>query len=452
MGLLQVGGIISVPDIPLMLFVVLFFLAYRRYSRNQGLFETILVGVTVAGMLYSKYHGILVVFFTLLSNFKLVRKWQTWLAALVALLLFMPHLYWQFMHDNPSVRYHLYERNAAYYKFEYTMEYVIGQILLAGPLIGWLLLWAGSRKVAVSDTEKALKWCLFGIYGFFLLSTFKGRVEANWTAPAFIPLVVLSHQYLTDHTAASRWVYRLFIPSLMIVLLVRLYMIVDMKPYSLFPKDEFHKNREWSEAVLAKAVGSPVVFLNSYQRPSQFYFYSGIPSFGLNNIYYRRNNYNFWPLESRLIGRRVLVVSHEDHPFFRDKIHSARGVSSSAMVDPYFSFSQVDIRSSASIRCIDGRMSSVLSVKIPESEAMHEQYGRFDTAQIVLSIFKRDKKRSLLIQTGARLRSVRNGSIEVDFKMPAEIGPGHYKARWGINTAIPGSPSLNSSGFEVEVR
>ena len=196
MGLLQIGGIIAVPDLPLLFFVALFFLAYKKFTISSSIWNTILLGLIVALMFYSKYHGILIVFFTLISNLKLFTRWQTYLAGLIALVLFFPHLYWQYQHNYPSVQYHLFERNAIDYRASFTIEFIIGQVLLAGPLIGWLLLWAAGKHKPASLTEKALRWCFFGIYGLFLVSTLKGQAEANWTVPAFVSLIVLSHQYL----------------------------------------------------------------------------------------------------------------------------------------------------------------------------------------------------------------------------------------------------------------
>jgi len=451
MGLMQIGGIIAVPDIPLMFFVVLFFLAYRRFLEQQGAMETILVGLTIAGMLYSKYHGILIVFFTLISNIRLFTKWQTYVAGILALALFSPHLFWQFQHDYPSFRYHLFERNASVYKTDYTFEYVFGQILMAGPLIGWLLLWAAAKKKVVSDLEKALKYSLFGIYAFFLLSTFKGRVEANWTAPAYIALIVLSHQYLTENLKAARWIYRLFIPSFLIVLMARVYMMIDIDPLPFFPKDEFHRNKEWSSIVHDKAAGKSVVFVNTYQRPSQYNFYSGDSAFGLNNIYYRRNNYNFWPLEQSLMGRSATVISHENYEYFTDTIHTPRGFIGSKVIDPFFSFSRVDIRTSSRLEVSEGRLIADLVVNIPLEFSTHRAYTRFDTAQIVLSIFKKDKKKATLIQTGSRLKDVHDGKLKVDLILPASFAAGDYQVKWGINTAIPGWPSLNSSGYQLVI-
>ena len=67
-----------------------------------------------------------------------------------------------------------------------------------------------------------MKWSLGGIYIFFLLSTFKGRVEANWTIPAFVALIVLSHQYILEKPIFKRWVYRSVPLTLLLVLVARI--------------------------------------------------------------------------------------------------------------------------------------------------------------------------------------------------------------------------------------
>jgi len=140
LAVLQLTGFVAVPDTPLIFFTALFFLCYRRFLRQASLLNTFLLGVVAAALLYSKYHAVLIVLFVLLSNLKLFRYYQTYLAGLIALLFFAPHLLWQYQHDWISFRYHLFESNVNPYKFSFTLEYLGGQILLAGPLAGIILL------------------------------------------------------------------------------------------------------------------------------------------------------------------------------------------------------------------------------------------------------------------------------------------------------------------------
>ncbi len=204
LAVLQVSGFVAVPDIPLIFFTALFFFLYKKFTGGHSLLNTFLLGTCVALLLYSKYHAVLIVFFTLLSNPKLFTRYQTYLAGIIALLLFTPHLWWQYEHNWVSFRYHLFESNVNAYKFRYTTEYILGQLLLAGPVAGFILLPAAWRYKPKNETEKALRFTMIGIYGFFLLSSFRGRVEGNWTSPAIVPLIVLAHQFLYEKTGCYR--------------------------------------------------------------------------------------------------------------------------------------------------------------------------------------------------------------------------------------------------------
>jgi hypothetical protein len=456
MAVLQIGGILAVPDMPLLFFVAMFFLSYRAFLRVPGIRQALLLGIVMALMLYSKYHGVLVICCTLLADITLLKRGKAWLAALVALLLFAPHLYWQYTHDFPSVRYHLFERNAGGYRFAYTWEFLAGQVLLAGPLLGWLLLWAAGRHKPADRLEKALQWTFFGVYGLFFLSTFRGRAEANWTIPAWVSLIVLSHQYLSARPAAARWVYRLWLPSFVLVLLLRVYLAVDIAPPAFLKKDEFHRTREWAEAVREKAAGRPVVFVNSYQRASQYWFYSGDTAFSLNNVYYRRNNYNFWPLEARLLGRDVLLCSPDDFGFFRDSIRNSRRPIGAAVASPYYAYSQVAFAGSGELRVSGNQRQGKqvldeLQVNIPLNLREHAAFTRFDTARIYLTVYARGRYPEIVIPADVRLRDAVAGKLRVQVQIPDSIAAGRYRARWGIGNPVPGWPSVNSSGLSLVV-
>ena len=139
-AVIQLMGFIAVPDTPLIFFTALFFWCYKKFITNSSLLHTLLLGIAVAFLFYSKYHAVLIVLFTLLSNIRLFTKYQTYLAGLLALLLFAPHLWWQYQHDWVSFRFHLLENNAHAYKPSFTTEYILGQLLLPGPLAGLVLL------------------------------------------------------------------------------------------------------------------------------------------------------------------------------------------------------------------------------------------------------------------------------------------------------------------------
>jgi hypothetical protein len=71
---------------------------------------------------------------------------------------------------------------------------------------------------------------LIGIYLIFLISSFRGKVEVNWTMPAIIPLIVLSHQFLIDKISWTKPLKIIAFVSLLLIIAGRIYLVVDIGP------------------------------------------------------------------------------------------------------------------------------------------------------------------------------------------------------------------------------
>lgn len=323
-AVLQISGFVAVPDIPLIFFTALFFWFYKRFLNNNGLLNAILLGTSIALLFYSKYHAVLIVLFTLLSNLRLLRKPQTYVAALVALALFAPHLWWQYEHDWVSFRYHLFESNVNRYKFSFTTDYIMGQLLLPGPIAGFILLPAAFMYRSKDKLERALKFTMVGVYAFFLLSSFRGRVEANWTSPVIVSLMVLSHQFLNERAGWRRWLIKLVPVTLVLVMFARIIMIVDVIPIREI-KTRYHAWKEWPKEMKKRTQGLPIVFSNSYQRASKYWFYSGQTTYSQNWYKERRNNYNFWPIEDSMLGKPNYFLDKYDLFRFPDSLETPIG-------------------------------------------------------------------------------------------------------------------------------
>lgn len=306
-AVLQIIGFVAVPDIPLMFFTALFFWVYKRYLQTASWTNVLLLGTVAACLLYSKYHAVLIFLFVVLSNWKLLRDGKIYLAGIIALLLFFPHLYWQYQHDWISFRYHLFESNVNPYKFSYTTDYILGQLALAGPIAGFLLWPAGFLYRSKNAFERGLKFTAVGTFLFFLLSTLKGKVEPNWTSSAIVPLMVLAHQFFQQKLSWRKWLIRLLPITIILVLAFRFIMIVDVIPAQPIV-EHYHGWKNWPEQLKKNTNGLPVVFNNSYQRASKYWFHTGIMTYSLNKFDERRNNYNFWPVEDSLLGKPVYIM------------------------------------------------------------------------------------------------------------------------------------------------
>jgi hypothetical protein len=342
LAIIQIGGILAVPDSPLIFFTALFFWCYKKFIENSTWLNTFLLGIVATCLLYSKYHGVLIVFFVLISNPKLFTNYKTYLAGIIALVCFVPHLLWQYNHDWVSFRYHLFESNVNPYKFSFTTEYIAGQLLLAGPIAGIIIVPAALLYRTKNSVEKALKFTLAGLYIFFLISSFRGRVEANWTSAAIVPLVILSHQFLYNRIKWRKILYYSLPITILLVLIVRVAMIKDILPIPAI-KERFHSWHTWPQEMKERTKGLPVAFNSSYQRASKYWFYSGQMTYSPNWYRGRKNNYNFWPVEDSLLGKPVYILDVYNLEQFRDSMNTPIGTVGYRYDSAYASFTKVKL-------------------------------------------------------------------------------------------------------------
>jgi hypothetical protein len=451
MAILQIGGIIAVPDLPLTFFVALFFLFYKRFCEKMSIPNTLLLAIIMALMLYTKYHAILIIFFTFLSNPKLALQYRAYIAAVIATALFSPHLYWQYQHAFPSAYYQLFERNANTYEIRFTLEYIIGQVLIAGPFMGWLILLAAFKYKPHDLFEKALQYSLVGIYVLFLISSLKGRVEANWTVPAFIPVIILSHQYLVGNIKWQRILIKSIPLTLVFVLALRIYMMLDIGPLKFVSKDEFHRSRDWADSIKKKTNGLPVVFINSYQFASKYWFYSGITAFSLNTPSGRRNNYNFWPIEDSLINRRIVALSPYDYTYYPDSIITPLGTTGMRVVDSFYSFSKLIISSPHTLLAKNGAIKKCrLEFTVPKNYLEVFKLSKLHAASVNLVII--DGNNTITqYSTNIMLSDIKKTEQSIVTNFNINLPRGSYTARYALPTSLSIDPSLNSTTVNLIV-
>ncbi len=314
--LLNVYSFITTPDAPLLFFSALFLLCYKQFLNRPGFANSFWMALCITGMFYSKYHGILLISFVVLSNPRLLLNRYFWLTAGITCLLFLPHLYWQYQHDWPSFRYHLNERLARRYRFSFTTDYLSGQLLVFGPFIS-LLFYATCYKLKIKD--QLLRTHLFIFAGtliFFLISSFKNTVEAHWTLIAVPSFISLFMWLIVNGTAKYRKTFQKFaLANIIIILLARVLFVVPHSPFTLIRHyHPFFYGEEWA-ATLHKEIGdTPVAFENSYVLPSLYtYYYPHTSAIDYNIKSYRKTNYNL-ENDCRLAGQKIWYYRHTREP------------------------------------------------------------------------------------------------------------------------------------------
>ena len=296
--LFHVYGFIATPDAALLFFTTLFFYAYKTYLGKETPVHTAALALSITALLYSKYHGVLPVFFTVLSNPKLLKKPSAWAAALLVLLLFSPHLWWQYQHDWPTFRYHLSERIASPYAIKKTVNYIAGQLLIWGPFTTIPALYfflKGHRSY--SQYERAHLFTFWGVFLFFFISSFRSTIEPHWTLVAGPSFIILLQGVLKRASLKLKKAYAaLSITTIFLLLAGRVLFMLPASPVKkLRAFDALANAPSWTEKLYRFAQGRPVVFFNSYRLPAIYqYYYPGAKTWGYNTVTYRKTQFNLF--------------------------------------------------------------------------------------------------------------------------------------------------------------
>lgn len=292
-ALLNVYGFITTPDTPLLFFFALFLWSYKHYLTKKNTLIYFTLAIAITGMMYSKYQGILIIFFIFLSNWKLVKDYKIWLVCFGALILYIPHIYWQYVNDFPSVRYHLYERaSVASYKFEYTLMHVVNAIAILG--FTFITIYKAFFK-GIKNKDifyRGLNSIVLGFFFFFLISSFRGHVQAQWIAPIMLPLILITFNYLIEHKKNIKLFCYLAMTNIAIILFAR---IIIAKEGIIPTKLDFHGNKQWTLKVKKLTKNSDKLFVNSFQNASIYWFYTKEKSHYQKNYLGRKNHYGFIP-------------------------------------------------------------------------------------------------------------------------------------------------------------
>ena len=299
--MLQLYGFIAVPDGPLMFSTALFLLTFKWFSENRRR-AWLWMGIAMALMAYSKYHGALVVLFALAANPRQLLRPALYSSGAVALLLLVPHLVWQYEHDWASFAYHLSGRNSVF-RPGYVVEFLANVLVVFNPFFVPLYVQAWRKVKPQTPVGRALKLLPVAFIVFFMLSSLRGYVQPQWVIVSCFGLVCVLFAYARRHPRTRRYVMRAGGVTVGLIVLVRLVMIFN--PLGI--RFEVFNNPESYAAIAAEADGRPVVFRYGYAVAAKYAFYTGGEAYCQPNIRYRTHQWQFRDDDSQFIGREVLV-------------------------------------------------------------------------------------------------------------------------------------------------
>ena len=304
----NIFGFIATPDAPLILFSAIFLIAYKRFLNDENWQNTLFLGFSMACVVYSKYHGGLLILLVIFSNLRLLKRPGFYIAIIMAFILFLPHLYWQYSNGFPSWKYHLIERVSGFNP-GHVPEYLLNQLVIHNPFILPVCIWLIIKNRSHNQFEKSLIFIFAGFLMFFFIASFRYHIEPQWTAIISVPMIIILFNNMSFKSGSEvfiKWITIILFPFF---LFVRIAFMVDFLPVS-YLKKEFHNTRKWANEISNLAGNRSVIFTNSYQNPSEYTFYTGKFATTLNNLNYRKTQYDLWDFEERVHGKEVLYVPH----------------------------------------------------------------------------------------------------------------------------------------------
>ncbi len=313
--MLQVYGIFTTPDVPLLLFGSLTLLAYQRFNKNDNFLNILIFSLCAAALMYSKYHGALLLVFIILSNLKLLFRPTFYLVGILALVLYAPHLYWQYSNDFPSFQYHLTDR-VTVREWWFVPEYLLNQVAIYNPLL-WLVIVPllkndivkfFTSKSQLPDFHRTLYFIAFGFLIFFFLVSLRFRhIEPQWTVLIVFPIIILAFEKAIIRPVFIKKIKRISWISVGLLLAFRLLLAF---PIFNFPAP-LHETQKNVKSVEKLAKGAPVIYLNSYQQASLHAFYAKNKYANCLNTSraWRDNQYSNWFLNTAIHEQDILIVN-----------------------------------------------------------------------------------------------------------------------------------------------
>lgn len=313
---LHINGFISTPDTPLLLFSGLFYWLFIRYVEKQSWRNALGLSVVVALLFYSKYHAVLIVFFSLLAVPQVFKRPSFYWIFLGSLVMYLPHILWQINHEYPSVKYHFFERNASEYELKFTLDYFLTQILFYGPfLLVPALLQAVRWRKQQTIATRVLAINMIGFLVFFLFNTRKDWVEVNWTLPILTPLMYFGYHFI--ETCQTRALQKTLlygaVLSSFVLLMLRGYLLsgVGLFDPTLDRTRDFRGHQEMAHYVDSVRGDVPVV-TTRYQEAALLSYYGReeVSSINLNG---RKNIFNSWNQNPNINGNTYYIFTSDGH-------------------------------------------------------------------------------------------------------------------------------------------
>jgi 4-amino-4-deoxy-L-arabinose transferase-like glycosyltransferase len=347
------SSLIISTDVVLLLFWSLGLLFFIRSLKSDRFVDWLFAGIFSGLGLLSKYNYIFFLI-SIILTFVLIKRYRKnftngyfYMAMIVALLIFLPNLWWNYQNDFISFVHtkeisHVEGKLLHPNKF---FEFFGAQFIVFGPIL-FFYFWVIVFKREFLKDDRYLILFLFSIVmlGFIMFLSFMSRSFANWAAPTYVAATILVVAYLINRGKTSLVIASIVIHSLLGMALYHYHDLAKLAGVTLSKKsDPYNRVLGWRDVmsqikdirsgyrdrlILSKSRGS-VAELDYYTKEKTYIFN---PNHELENQYHMDRDLNEFK------GRDFIYVgSDKDEELLREHFENVTKLKdvSSPIYDDY---------------------------------------------------------------------------------------------------------------------
>lgn len=319
--ILTVYSFIMTIDPPLLLFWILSLYFFLEYFKNPSLKNAILTGIFMGFGLLTKQTMFIFIFLSLVYLLIFYRnlffKKETFLIFLIALIIYSPNLYWNYIHQFVLLKHteeHFSRKTVSIYSF---LKFLIDSIAVYTPLflvflyIGFFYIKNFFKKTS-SENLNFLYFLSFPAILIFTFLSFFIKLNVNW----ILPFILTGYLFLFGYFYISKGWKVLIYTNLIIAIIFSCVIYVFGYFSEKFPEPFqvlLEKFRGWE--ILAERVekyynkGEPILTEDRATAATLSFYLKAHPEiYVIQFKNFPENQYHIWRNTNSLIGAKVLVV------------------------------------------------------------------------------------------------------------------------------------------------
>jgi undecaprenyl-diphosphatase len=330
--LTMLGLIVITPDIPVFLFWSLSVYIFWQIMRTGQTWLWYVLGLSFGLALLSKYTAILLapsllLYLLVTDDRRWLKTFYPYVSMLIGLACFLPVVYWNSQHDWISFAFQFkHGLGNTSYSLSQPLEYVAGQLIVAGPVIWFLGMYAA--LVCLLRKNKAQLFLILTslpVILFFGVTSVSKLAGPNWSLFAYFSFSICVTRYFLDGGSRARralW-YAALIGSLFVSAVMTLHARFGIVPLAKFSTDAavadttnwFYGWRELG-AELMKHPEMDFAIAPSHQLSAEIIYYTDEKLFvQVDEKVARPSQFNLWPWPDGFKGKNGLYVwTHDDAP------------------------------------------------------------------------------------------------------------------------------------------